>query len=112
MYILASKRNGTLYVGTTEDLAKRIVRHKGRRASKFTAKYDVRKLVYYEKHKSLKESLKREKQVKKWERQWKMRLIESQNPDWKDLFWRSDEGNEDWVPACAGTGRRMRLQRK
>jgi putative endonuclease len=70
----------------TDNLVKRVVRHKSSRASEFAAKYDVRKLVYYEKHKSLEDSLKREKQLKKWERQWKMRLIESRNPDWKDLF--------------------------
>ena len=86
MYIMTSRRNGTLYVGITEDLVKRIVRHKKRWASAFTTKYDVNKLVYYEKHKNLEEALKREKRVKKWNRQWKMRLIESQNPDWKDLF--------------------------
>jgi putative endonuclease len=65
VYMLASKRNGTLYVGMTKDLAKRMIRHKGRRANEFTAKYDVLKLVYYEKHKSLDEAVKREKQLKK-----------------------------------------------
>jgi putative endonuclease len=86
VYILASKRNGTLYVGMTEALGKRVIRHKDRRANQFTAKYDVQKLVYYEKHKSPEEAIKREKQMKKWERKWKMRLIESRNPDWDDLF--------------------------
>ncbi|MDD5064431.1 MAG: GIY-YIG nuclease family protein [Phycisphaerae bacterium] len=86
MYILASKRNGTLYVGMTKDIAKRIIRHKGRRANEFTAKYDVLKLVYYEKHKSLEEAVKREKQLKKWRRQWEMILIEKQNQEWHDLF--------------------------
>jgi putative endonuclease len=86
MYILTDKRNGKLYVGMAEDLAERVVRHKSQRASEFTAKYDVRKLVYYEKHKSLEDALKREKQVKTWNRRWKIRLIESRNPDWKDLF--------------------------
>ena len=86
VYILASKRNGTLYVGMTDDIAKRVVRHKSRRANQFAAKYDVDKLVYYEKHRSLEEALKREKQVKKWRRQWKMRMIEKQNPAWEDLF--------------------------
>ena len=85
VYILASKRNGTLYVGMTEDIAKRIIRHKGRQANEFTAKYDVLKLVYYEKHKSLEEAVKREKQLKKWRRQWKMVLIEKQNHKWQDL---------------------------
>jgi len=86
VYILASKRNGTLYVGMTKDLAKRAVRHKDRRANQFAAKYDVHKLVYYEKHKSLEETIKREKQLKKWNRRWKIRLIEKSNPTWEDLF--------------------------
>ena len=86
VYILASKKNGTLYVGMAEDIAKRIVRHKGRQANKFTAKYDVLKLVYYEKCKSLEEAIKREKQLKRWRRQWKLKLIEKQNADWEDLF--------------------------
>jgi len=86
VYILASKRNGTLYVGMTEDIAKRVVRHRGRKANQFTAKYDVLKLVYYEKHKSLEEAVKREKQLKKWRRQWKLKLIEKHNSEWQDLF--------------------------
>lgn len=86
VYILASRRNGTLYVGMTEDIAKRIVRHKGRQANEFTAKYDVLKLVYYETQKSLEEAVKREKQIKKWRRQWKIKLIEKHNPGWEDLF--------------------------
>ena len=86
VYILASEKNGMLYVGMAEDIAKRTVRHKGRQANEFTAKYDVLKLVYYEKHKSLEEAVKREKQLKKWRRQWKMKLIEKQNPEWQDFF--------------------------
>jgi putative endonuclease len=86
VYILASRRNGTLYVGMTEDIAKRVVRHKGRQANEFTAKYDVLKLIYYETHKSLEEAVKREKQIKKWRRQWKIKLIEKRNPGWDDLF--------------------------
>ncbi len=86
VYILASKKNGTLYVGMTEDIGKRVVRHKGRQANEFTAKYDVLKLVYYEKHKSMEEAVKREKQLKKYNRRWKIRLIEQLNPTWEDLF--------------------------
>ncbi len=86
VYILASRKNGTLYVGMTEDIGKRVVRHKGRQANEFTAKYDVLKLVYYEKHKSLEEAVKREKQLKKWNRRWKIRIIEQLNPKWEDLF--------------------------
>ena len=86
VYILASKKNGTLYVGMTEDIGKRTVRHKGRRANEFTAKYDVLKLVYYEMHNSLEEAVKREKQIKRWRRQWKLKLIEKHNSGWRDLF--------------------------
>jgi putative endonuclease len=86
VYILASKRNGTLYVGMTKELGKRIVRHKNKRANQYAAKYDVDKLVYYEKHKNQEDALKREKQIKKWRRQWKMKLIENHNPEWDDLF--------------------------
>ena len=75
-----------LYVGMAEDIGKRTVRHKGKQANEFTAKYDVLKLVYYEKHKSLEEAVKREKQLKKWRRQWKMELIEKHNSEWQDLF--------------------------
>jgi putative endonuclease len=86
VYILASEKNGTLYVGMAEDIAKRAIRHKGRQANEFVAKYDVLKLVYYEKHKSLEEAVKREKQLKKWNRRWKIRIIEQLNPTWEDLF--------------------------
>lgn len=86
VYILANKRNGTVYVGMTENITKRVVKHKGRRANWFAAKYDVHKLVYYEKQKNLEEAVKREKQLKKWNRRWKIRLIEQFNPTWEDLF--------------------------
>ena len=86
VYILASKRNGTLYTGMTENLGKRVVRHKDRSANQFAAKYDVKKLVYYEKHVSLEDAVKREKQVKKWRREWKIQLIEKRNSEWEDLF--------------------------
>lgn len=86
VYILANKRNGTLYVGLAGDITKRAIRHKDKRANQFAAKYDLRKLVYYEKHKSLEEAIKREKQLKKWRREWKIKLIEKGNPGWVDLF--------------------------
>jgi putative endonuclease len=86
VYILASRRNGTLYVGMTEDLGKRMVRHKDKSANQFTAEYDVKKLVYYERQRNLEEAVKREKQLKKWRREWKLKLIEKQNPEWEDLF--------------------------
>ncbi len=86
VYILASSRNGTLYVGMSSNLAKRVRSHKKGTASTFTKEYKVNMLVYYEKHEDEKKALLREKQVKKWKRRWKLRLIESANPDWRDLY--------------------------
>jgi putative endonuclease len=85
VYILASGRNGTLYVGMTEDIAKRIVRHKSGKGSKFVQKYMVQRLVYFEKVSSYREACKRERQLKWWKRKWKLALIEMMNPEWKDL---------------------------
>jgi putative endonuclease len=86
VYILASKRNGTLYVGMTEDIGKRVVRHKKGKGSKFTKDYEVNKLVYLEKCKNRQTAMVREKQLKKYNRRWKIRLIEQLNPTWEDLF--------------------------
>jgi putative endonuclease len=86
VYILASKRNGTLYIGVTNNLLSRVAQHKEGRVAGFTTKYDVHKLVYYEKYGDIRAAITREKQMKKWERQWKMRLIEKENPEWRDLF--------------------------
>lgn len=85
VYIMASKRNGTLYIGMTSDIAVRAERHKKGRASSFTRKYGVKKLVYYEKHNDLEKAVAREKRMKKWKRRWKLRLIEEVNPEWKNL---------------------------
>ena len=85
VYILANKRNGTLYVGITNDLAKRIVRHKEGRGSKFVQKYNLDRLVYYEKVNGYREARSRERQLKWWERKWKLTLIEQMNPEWRDL---------------------------
>ncbi len=85
MYILASKRNGTLYVGMTEDLAKRIVRHKNWRGSKFVRKYNLAILVYYEKVDGYRQARRMERQLKWWRRKWKLELIERINPEWRDL---------------------------
>jgi putative endonuclease len=82
---MASKRNGTLYTGMTGNLCQRVGAHKKQTASDFTKKYDVRKLVYYEKHDNEQKAKIREKQIKKWNRKWKMQLIEEFNPNWKDL---------------------------
>ncbi|HLY58528.1 MAG TPA: GIY-YIG nuclease family protein [Stellaceae bacterium] len=86
VYILASKRNGTLYVGVTSDLAQRITQHRSRQVEGFTQKYDVTVLVYVERHELMLDAIQREKQVKKWNRAWKIRLIEEQNPQWRNLF--------------------------
>jgi putative endonuclease len=86
VYILASKKNGTIYVGVTGDLIKRIYEHKQNLIDGFTKKYGVHDLVYYEVHNEIEEAITREKQIKKWNRNWKLRLIEERNPDWKDLY--------------------------
>jgi putative endonuclease len=85
VYILASKRNGTLYTGITNNLPRRLYEHKRKSIEGFTKKYNVRILVYYEKHDSPETAITREKQIKKWNRQWKINLIEKDNPNWVDL---------------------------
>ena len=85
-YILASQKNGTLYVGVTSDIIKRVYEHKQNLVDGFTKKYNVHELVYYEKHIEVNEAILREKQIKKWNRKWKIRLIEENNPGWKDLY--------------------------
>jgi len=86
VYILASKRNGTLYTGVTSDLVKRIWQHKNDLAEGFTKRYHVHHLVWYELHSDMKSAIEREKNIKEWKRAWKIKLIEDHNPDWKDLF--------------------------
>ena len=85
-YIMASGRNGTLYAGSTSDLIKRTWEHKSSVIPGFTAKYNVHILVYYEIHATYIEAARREKRFKNWCRQWKLNLIESLNPDWRDLY--------------------------
>ena len=86
VYILASKRNGTLYIGVTSDLVKRIWQHKNDVAEGFTKKYGVHTLVYFEMHADMAEAIRREKQLKTWNRAWKIKLIEKENPQWRDLW--------------------------
>jgi putative endonuclease len=86
VYILANKRNGTLYVGVTGDLQQRAWTHKNDLVEGFTKRYGVHSLVYYELHHEMISAITREKQIKKWNRTWKLELIEQQNPDWKDLW--------------------------
>jgi putative endonuclease len=86
VYILASARNGTLYIGVTSDLVKRIWQHRNHRVPGFTERHDVALLVFFEMHVSMEAAIVREKRLKKWERVWKLRLIEEQNPGWRDLW--------------------------
>jgi putative endonuclease len=86
VYLLASKRNGTLYIGVTSDLPKRAWEHKNDLVEGFTKRYRVHSLVYYELHENMESAISREKQIKKWNRVWKLELIEKQNPDWRDLW--------------------------
>ncbi|HME61392.1 MAG TPA: GIY-YIG nuclease family protein [Candidatus Binatia bacterium] len=85
VYILASKRNGTLYVGVTSNLQQRVWQHRNEANAGFTHKYKVHTLVYFELHDDMVSAIIREKQIKKWNRAWKLELIEEQNPDWRDL---------------------------
>ncbi|MEX1052261.1 MAG: GIY-YIG nuclease family protein [Patescibacteria group bacterium] len=86
VYILASQRNGTLYIGITNNLIKRVWEHKNNKADSFTKKYKIYNLVYYEIHENPESAIIREKQIKKWRRLWKLRIIEEMNPEWKDLY--------------------------
>lgn len=84
--MLASKRNGTLYTGSTSDLIRRIWEHKNKVVPSFTSKYNIHLLVYYEIHDTYVEAARREKRFKNWPRQWKINLIEQSNPEWSDLY--------------------------
>ena len=86
VYILASKPNGTLYTGVTSNLQKRAWQHTNDLTAGFTKQYAVHLLVYYELHDNMMSAITRDKQMKKWNRAWKLELIEEQNPDWKDLW--------------------------
>ena len=83
---LSSQRNGTLYIGVTNNLARRVWEHKNQKADGFTKKYEIHHLVYYEIHGSPESAITREKQIKKWNRLWKIRIIEEKNPEWRDLY--------------------------
>ena len=86
VYILASKRNGTLYIGVTPNLVKRIWEHRNNLVEGFTERYGVHNLVWYELHGSMESAIQREKQLKEWKRKWKLELIENANPKWEDLY--------------------------
>jgi putative endonuclease len=89
VYILASKKNGTIYIGVTNDLPNRVLQHKQKTNEGFTSKYDITLLVYFEQFQYIDQAIKREKQLKNWNRDWKLKLIEAENKEWKDL-------SEDW----------------
>jgi putative endonuclease len=86
VYIMASEKNGTLYIGVTSDLIKRVWQHKNNLVEGFTKKYNTKLLVYYEQHQTMEEAIVREKQLKEWNRSWKMRIIIEMNPNWDDLY--------------------------
>lgn len=86
VYMLASQRNGTLYVGVTSNLVQRAWQHKEGLAEGFTKKYGVKTLVWYEQHETMESAIAREKAIKEWQRAWKIALIEKANPDWADLY--------------------------
>ncbi|RPJ18451.1 MAG: GIY-YIG nuclease family protein [Desulfobacteraceae bacterium] len=86
VYILASNRNGTLHIGVTSELTKRVWEHKNDLVEGFTRRYNVHRLVWYELHESMESAIKRGKSMKEWKRVWKLELIESVNPDWEDLY--------------------------
>jgi len=86
VYILANRRNGTLYTGMTDNLARRIWEHRTDAVPGFTSKYGVKMLAWYEVHESRESAFTRERQLKKWNRAWKLKLIEQLNPQWRDLF--------------------------
>ena len=86
VYIMASRKNGTLYIGVTNNLAARVWQHKNDVNEGFTSKYQVHRLVWYEETPDISSAITREKQMKKWRRQWKIELIEDKNPNWDDLY--------------------------
>ncbi|OGJ51384.1 hypothetical protein A2307_02435 [Candidatus Peregrinibacteria bacterium RIFOXYB2_FULL_33_20] len=87
IYIIASKRNGTLYVGMTNNLERRITEHKEQINKSFSSKYNISRLVWYEEFDTAISAIEKEKQIKKWKREWKINLIEKDNPNWKNLYY-------------------------
>jgi putative endonuclease len=100
VYILCSKRNGTLYTGVTSNLIKRVYEHKNNLVEGFTRKYNIHQLIWYEIYETAETAINKEKQIKKWKRKWKLELIEENNPEWVDLYDIICE--KDWIPASAG----------
>ena len=90
VYILSNKKDGVLYIGVTNDLERRIFEHKNKLVKGFTSKYNLDKLIYFEKFQYIDDAIKREKNMKKWKREWKIKLIIENNPNWEDL-------SKDWI---------------
>ena len=86
VYILASRRNGTLYTGVTNNLIRRVHEHRESLVEGFTKTHDVKRLVYLDQHDQIEDAILREKKIKRWRRDWKLALIEQDNPDWQDLY--------------------------
>ena len=86
VYILASRKHGTIYIGVTNDLVRRVYQHKNKITKGFTAEYSVVRLVWFETHDDITAAIEREKKLKKWRREWKINLIEQDNPNWDDLY--------------------------
>lgn len=87
VYMLASQKSGTLYIGVTSDIAGRLLQHQTGTGSRFAARYGVKRLVWFEEYDLVTEAIRREKIMKKWPRQWKINLIEQSNPQWQDIAW-------------------------
>ena len=105
VYILASKKHGTLYVGVTNDIVRRGYEHRTKAVGGFTKRYDIDKLVWFEIYDDAITAIAREKELKKWRRDWKIRLIEEENPGWVDLACQADTGGMDSGPAPRGASR-------
>ncbi|HVZ47037.1 MAG TPA: GIY-YIG nuclease family protein [Ramlibacter sp.] len=101
VYILASSRNGTLYIGVSSNLVKRAWQHRNREMDGFTKRYGVQRLVWYERHGDMEHAIVREKRLKKWQRAWKLQLIEERNPYWLDL-WPEILGQDTGSPRSRG----------
>jgi putative endonuclease len=86
VYILASRKDGAIYVGVTNDIVRRIYEHRIKAVPRFTSKYNITRLVWFETYEDAYTAISREKELKKWKRAWKVQLIEAQNPDWNDLY--------------------------
>lgn len=86
VYLMASKRNGTLYLGVTNDLVRRVYEHKEKAVAGFSARYGANQLIWFETHEDVTAAIEREKEIKKWKRAWKLALIEKSNPEWIDLY--------------------------